>query len=211
MNFMWSFNSSGCHCCVGKQALILALALISFSLSIERIKSIMLILYLLLACPQSFVISLLLLIWCNVMKCLEAALGACLAGATGVGATSRSPLKHIRLSRQAGRWGLGDLGDSREQPQTERQGDRCLRGGRDHPLRRQHPPTLITLRGLSFTCMCNYTPPCPTPLPRNLSQHLIPTGRAPQGGLCSDRPPRPEGLLRVTTIQVWPPTSIKDP
>lgn len=145
------------------------------------------------------------------MKCLEAALGACLAGATGVGATSRSPLKHIRLSRQAGRWGLGDLGDSREQPQTERQGDRCLRGGRDHPLRRQHPPTLITLRGLSFTCMCNYTPPCPTPLPRNLSQHLIPTGRAPQGGLCSDRPPRPEGPLRVTTIQVWPPTSIKDP
>ena len=44
------------------RAVILAPALISFSLSIERIKSIMLILYLLLACPQSFVISLLLLI-----------------------------------------------------------------------------------------------------------------------------------------------------
>lgn len=80
---------------------------------------------------------------------------------------------------------------------------------------------VITLRGLSFTCMCNYTPPNPAthqhpplpppPLPRKLSQHLIPAGRAPQGCLCNDKAPRPEGLLRVTSIQLWPPTSIKDP
>lgn len=121
------------------RVVILAQALISFSLSIERIKSIMLILYLLLACPQSFVISLLLLIWCNVMKCLEAALGVSLAVATGVGATCRPPLKPVRLSKHEERWG-GWAGDSREQPQTQRQWDRCRSGGRDHPLRSQHLP-----------------------------------------------------------------------
>ncbi len=110
------------------------------------------------------------------------------------------------------RGGVGVWGDSREQPQTERQRDQCQSGGRDHPLRWQHPPNLITLRELSLTCMCNYTPTCPTPPSlRKLPQHLIPAGKAPQGGLCNDRPPRLEGPLRVTTIQLWPPTSIKDP
>lgn len=71
---------------------------------------------------------------------------------------------------------------------------------------------VITLRGLSFTCMCNYTPPCPTlPPPWKLSQHLIPQVERHRGGLCNDKAPRPEGPLRVTSIQLWPPTSIKDP
>ncbi|KAK5934946.1 hypothetical protein CgunFtcFv8_020351 [Champsocephalus gunnari] len=97
------------------------------------------------------------------MKCLEAALGARLAGATGVGATSRAPTEAHPIVRP--RREEGGRGDSREQPQTEGQGDRCQSGGRDHPLRWQRPPNLITLRGLSFTCMCNYTPPCPAPPP----------------------------------------------
>lgn len=59
---------------------------------------------------------------------------------------------------------------------------------------------------------CVITPhPAPPHPPRKLSEHLIPAGRAPQGGLCNDRAPRPKGLLRVTSIQLWPPTSIKDP
>ncbi|KAK2853551.1 hypothetical protein Q5P01_006212 [Channa striata] len=82
-------------------------------------------------------------------------LGACLAGATGVGAASRPPLKPIRLSKHEERRGLAMGrcvcvcvcvcvrwgGDSREQSQTERQWDRCQSGGRDHPLRWQHPPS----------------------------------------------------------------------
>lgn len=43
-------------------------------------------------------------------------------------------------------WGeeeMGQWGDSREQPQTERLGDRCQGGGRDHPLRWKHRPNLV--------------------------------------------------------------------
>lgn len=80
------------------RTLFLAPALIRFSLSTEGIKSVMLIPYLLLACTPSFVISLMLLIWCNVMKLLEAALGASLA--SGTVATSRPALKPTRLSKR---------------------------------------------------------------------------------------------------------------
>lgn len=59
---------------------------------------------------------------------------------------------------------------------------------------------------------CVITPhPAPPHLPRKLPQHLIPAGTAPQGGLYNDRAPGPEGPLRVTSTQLWPPTSIKDP
>lgn len=162
MSFMQSFNSSSCHCCPETQGC-------TFSHGIDRFyvfywkESIMLILYLLLACPQSFVISLLVWIWCNVMKCLRAALGACLAEAIGVGAPSRSPLKHIPLSecveRGIGGWedwgggGVGGsllLGDSLYRTQTEGQWDPCRSRGRDHPLRWQHPLNLITLRSFSL-------------------------------------------------------------
>lgn len=85
-------------------------------------------------------------------------MGARLAGATGVGALSRFPsLKHIPLSEHEEVWGRVYLGNSRERPQTERQWDRCRSGGRDHPPRWQHLLNLITLRGLPFACMCNYT------------------------------------------------------
>lgn len=62
----------------------------------------------------------------------------------------------------------------------------------------------------SHACVITPHPAQPHP-PWKLSQHLIPAGRAPQGGLCNDSVPRPEGSIRVTSIQLWPPTSIKDP
>lgn len=140
--------------------------MIRFSLSTERIKSIMLILYLLLAWPLPFVISLLLLIWCNVMKWLEAALGACLAGATGVGATSSSSLKPIRLSElgERRRWGTGA---TRVSSHRQRGGGIGVRvEGGDHPLRWKHHPNLVPPSRLFFSFfkrMCNYTPNCPAP------------------------------------------------
>lgn len=193
--------------------------MICFSLSTERIKSIMLILYLLLAWP--FVISLLLLIWCNVMKWLEAALGACLAGATGVGATSSSSLKPIRLSehgerrtrgtgatrvsshRQRG-WGIGvrvEVGGGGGGPPSEMEASSQSRS----------PPQKTLFFFFFPKCMCNYTPNCPVPPSNERScKHLIPSGRTPWGGLCNDRAPGPEGPLEETSIQLWPPTSIKD-
>lgn len=150
------------------RTLILASALICFSLSTERIKSIMLILYLLLAWPLPFVISLLLLIWCNVMKWLEAALGASLARATGVGATSSSSLKPIRLSEhgERRRWGTGATRVSSHRQRGWGIGVRVEVGG-DHPLRWKHHPNLARPRRLFFFSppkrMCNYTPNCPAP------------------------------------------------
>lgn len=143
----------------------------------------MLILYLLPACPPSFVISLLLLIRCNVMKWLEAAPcgrgggGLCLAAAAGVGATSRLfLLKPIRLSRHGQRTRMGEWrredggqGDSRHQPRTERLGDRC-RGCRGGPPSEMAASSQPHHRPPLPKCMCNYTPTCP-PSPTNESSH----------------------------------------
>lgn len=59
--------------------------------------------------------------------------------------------------------------------------------------------------------MCNYTPNCPAP-PSNERSHntwYLQVGRH-KGGLRNDRAPRPQGPLEETSIQLWPPTSIKD-
>lgn len=146
------------------------------------------------------------------MKCLEAALGACLAGATGVGAISRPPLKPIRLSKHGERRGPGGPGATRVSSRGQRGRGIGVRveGG---TTRRDGSILQTSLPSEAFPShACVITPhPAPPHPPRKLSQHLIPAGRAPQGGLCNDRAPRPKGPLRVTSIQLWPPTSIKDP
>lgn len=152
----------------------------------------MLILYLLPARPPSFVISLLLLIWCNVMKWLEVAPWgwggpAWLAqpGWAPLPGSCSSPSDCPSMGRGGG-WGSGGgrtgAGATRVSSRGQRGSGIGVGGaGRDHPLRLQHPPTLITPPPrLSFKCMCNYTPTCPPfPHERKLPQHLIPTGRAP--------------------------------
>lgn len=99
----------------------------------------MLILYLLPVCPPSFVISLLLLIWCNVMKWLEATPwwgGGALLGWRSRGGrhfqalAQAHPIVQARAEeRRTGerRREDGGRGDSRQQPRTERLGDRCRR------------------------------------------------------------------------------------
>lgn len=82
----------------------------------------MLIAYLLLVRPLPFLISLLLLICCNVMKWLEAARGSSLAGVPSVDATSRPLAEACSIVRGWGEqetkghreWGRGWAGDSRQ-------------------------------------------------------------------------------------------------
>lgn len=72
--------------------------------------------------------------------------------------------------------------------------------------------TLLPLEAFSSRA-CVITPLPGLPHPPYESSHntwYLQVGRH-RGGLCNDRAPRPEGPLRVTTIQLWPPTSIKEP
>lgn len=80
----------------------------------------MLILYLLPACPPLFVISLLLLIWCNVMKWLEAApWGGVLLGWRSRGGrhfqalTQAHPIVQARAEEEDGGSGGGRMGPGR--------------------------------------------------------------------------------------------------
>lgn len=97
------------------------------------------------------------------MKWLEAALGACLAGATGVGATSSPSLKPIRLSRhgERRRWGTGATRVSSHRQRGWGIGVR-VEGGTTLWDGSIVPTSLPTEDFFfSFKCMCNYTPSCP--------------------------------------------------
>lgn len=136
----------------------------------------MLILYLLPACPPSFVISLLLLIWCNVMKWLEAA--PCGGGAAWLAQPGWAPLpgscsspSDCPSTGRRGGWGSGGgrtgAGAIRVSSRGQRSSGIGVGGaGRDHPLRMQHPPSLITPPEDSPLNACVITPQPALPPPR---------------------------------------------
>ena len=56
-----------------------------------------------------------------------------------------------------------------------------------------------------------YSPPPPPPPHESSRNTWYLQVERHRGAFCNDRTPGPEGPLRVTSIQLWPPTSIKEP